>query len=79
LLTNYVYNTNDRSTLIWRPVDDASMNTKNIQTITNVVVKNASGTTLLNSNNLGQQKVQTVTLFYRGTTAFKTQNATTVW
>jgi hypothetical protein len=38
------------------------MNTKNIQTITNVVVKNASGTTLLNSNNLGQQKVQTVTL-----------------
>lgn len=62
LLTNYVYNTNDRSTLIWRPVDDASMNTKNIQTITNVVVKNASGTTLLNSNNLGQQKVQTITL-----------------
>jgi hypothetical protein len=38
------------------------MNTQNVQTITNVVVKNSSGNTLLNSNNLGQKVVQTVNL-----------------
>lgn len=62
VLTNNVYNQNDRSITTYRPIDDAAMNTQNVQTITNVVVKNSSGNTLLNSNNLGQKVVQTVNL-----------------
>lgn len=62
VLTNNVYNQNDRTTTTYRPIDDAAMNTQNVQTITNVVVKNSNGTTLLTSNNLGQQVVQTVNL-----------------
>lgn len=62
LLTNHICNQNDRIVTTCRPIDDAAMNTQNVQTITNVVVKNSSGNTLLNSNNLGQKVVQTVNL-----------------
>ena len=57
-----IVNENDRTTVMYRAIDDASMNTQNVQIITNVVVKDSSGTTLLTSNNLGQQAVQSVRL-----------------
>lgn len=62
VLTDNVVGENDRTSITYRPIDDAAMNTKNVQTIENVVVKSSNGTTLLTSNNLGQRVIQTVNL-----------------
>lgn len=63
ILTDSVYNQNDKITSIYRPIDDAAMNTKNTETITNVIVKDKNGNVLLNSDNLGQKVVQTIRFF----------------